>query len=47
VVEPRPVDDPSRRRPDIALARERLGWSPRVPLDEGLARTIAHFRTAG
>ncbi len=40
---PLPVDDPRRRRPDIALARELLGWEPRVALDAGLARTVAHF----
>lgn len=37
---PLPVDDPTRRRPDITLAREVLGWRPRVPLREGLWRTI-------
>ncbi|MBW1720755.1 MAG: SDR family oxidoreductase [Deltaproteobacteria bacterium] len=37
-------DDPKRRRPDITLARERLGWEPRVPLEEGLKRTIDYFR---
>jgi UDP-glucuronate decarboxylase len=42
---PLPADDPTRRRPDITLARSRLGWEPRVPLAEGLARTIAWFRT--
>jgi len=42
---PLPVDDPERRRPDIALARDRLGWEPTIPLREGLARTIAWFRT--
>jgi nucleoside-diphosphate-sugar epimerase len=42
----RPVDDPELRRPDITLARTALGWEPRVPLDEGLARTIAWARTA-
>ena len=41
---PMPSDDPRRRRPDIALARDALGWTPRVALDEGLARTIAYFR---
>ncbi len=41
------ADDPRRREPDIALARERLGWQPRVPLAVGLERTIAHFRAAG
>ncbi len=38
---PLPVDDPTRRRPDISLARRTLGWEPRVALDEGLARTAA------
>lgn len=40
---PLPVDDPRRRRPDISRAREMLGWSPRIPLAEGLARTWAWF----
>ncbi|MBI4729483.1 MAG: SDR family oxidoreductase [Acidobacteria bacterium] len=40
----RPVDDPSVRQPDIARAREILGWEPKVPVREGLARTIAWFR---
>ena len=39
-----PSDDPTRRRPDISLARERLGWEPRVPLEEGLRETIAYYR---
>jgi len=39
-----PEDDPKRRRPDIAKARAVLGWEPRVPLDEGLRRTVAYFR---
>jgi nucleoside-diphosphate-sugar epimerase len=38
------ADDPQRRRPDIAKARARLGWEPRVGLEEGMARTIAWFR---
>lgn len=38
-----PQDDPRRRRPDIGLARELLGWTPRVPLDQGLQRTIEWF----
>jgi dTDP-glucose 4,6-dehydratase len=42
---PRPEDDPSVRQPDITLAAEQLGWQPRVALDEGLARTIAWFRS--
>jgi UDP-glucuronate decarboxylase len=37
-------DDPSRRRPDITRARSELGWAPRVPLRDGLARTIDYFR---
>jgi nucleoside-diphosphate-sugar epimerase len=43
--EPLPVDDPTRRRPDITLARRVLGWEPQVELREGLARTIEWFRT--
>ncbi|WP_217142061.1 NAD-dependent epimerase/dehydratase family protein [Streptomyces sp. AC627_RSS907] len=39
----RPVDDPGRRRPDTTLARERLGWRPRVGWSEGLERTIGWF----
>jgi dTDP-glucose 4,6-dehydratase len=42
---PRPEDDPTVRRPDITLAREKLGWEPRVDLAEGLRRTIAWFAT--
>jgi len=42
---PLPVDDPERRRPDIALARDRLGWAPTIALREGLERTIEWFRT--
>ena len=38
---PRPVDDPEVRRPDISKATRILGWTPEVPLEEGLARTIA------
>jgi len=38
VFEPLPTDDPTRRRPDITLAREHLGWEPKVTLHEGLAR---------
>jgi dTDP-glucose 4,6-dehydratase len=40
VFEALPVDDPKQRKPDIALARELLGWSPEVTLREGLQRTI-------
>ena len=42
---PRPEDDPHVRRPDVALAREVLGWEPAVGFEDGLARTIAWFRT--
>ncbi len=45
VFKPLPSDDPCRRRPDIGLARERLGWQPRVELREGLRRTIEYFRS--
>lgn len=44
--EPLPVNDPLQRCPDIALARSRLGWQPRVPVEEGLKRTIAYFAGA-
>jgi UDP-glucuronate decarboxylase len=40
-----PPDDPKQRRPDITKARELLGWEPQIPLDEGLDRTIAYFRS--
>lgn len=43
VFEPLPIDDPTRRCPDIARARELLGWEPRVDLREGLARTHAWY----
>lgn len=43
---PLPSDDPKRRQPDITRARERLGWSPSVKLEDGLARTIDYFRSA-
>ncbi len=41
--EPLPVDDPTRRCPDITLARRELGWEPRISLQEGIARTIDYF----
>ena len=44
VYRPMPSDDPKRRKPDITLAQELLGWSPKVSLRDGLARTIAYFR---
>lgn len=42
---PLPQDDPTRRRPDIALAAAELGWSPTTRLADGLARTVGYFRT--
>ena len=41
---PLPSDDPKRRKPDITLAKELLGWEPKVPLQEGLGKTILYFR---
>lgn len=41
-----PQDDPARRCPDIRVARSLLGWEPKVPLMEGLSKTIDHFRSA-
>ena len=41
---PLPQDDPRQRRPDISLAKEALGWSPKVDLEEGLEKTINYFR---
>jgi dTDP-glucose 4,6-dehydratase len=43
VYHPLPTDDPTRRRPDITLAREALGWEPRVPLRDGLERTLEWY----
>ena len=40
---PLPSDDPAQRQPNIDLAREKLGWEPKVPLEAGLKRTIAYF----
>jgi dTDP-glucose 4,6-dehydratase len=44
VFRPLPQDDPRQRRPDIGRARELLGWAPRVPLAEGIVKTIEYFR---
>lgn len=43
--EPLPPDDPTQRQPDISLAKKVLGWEPKIPLREGLAKTIDWFRT--
>jgi nucleoside-diphosphate-sugar epimerase len=42
-----PTDDPKVRQPDITLAKEALGWEPRISLEEGLSKTVAYFREAG
>jgi UDP-glucuronate decarboxylase len=44
VMRPLPQDDPRQRQPDITLARRLLDWEPQVPLEQGLERTVAHFR---
>lgn len=41
---PLPQDDPKQRKPDISRAKELLDWTPEIPLEEGLARTIAYFK---
>ncbi len=45
VFRPLPDDDPTRRRPDITLAKKQLGWEPKIPLREGLKQTIDWFKT--
>jgi UDP-glucuronate decarboxylase len=40
---PLPEDDPQQRRPDITRAQQLLGWSPKIPLREGLKPTVAYF----
>lgn len=41
---PLPSDDPKQRQPDISLAREKIGWTPTVALEDGLKKTIAYFK---
>lgn len=41
---PLPLDDPRQRRPDISLAKEKLGWDPSIQLEEGLMHTISYFK---
>jgi UDP-glucuronate decarboxylase len=41
---PLPADDPKQRRPDIGLAKSKLGWQPGMALDKGLERTVSYFR---
>jgi len=45
IQKPLPEDDPTRRRPDISLAKEKLGWEPVTPLHDGLQKTIKWFRS--
>jgi UDP-glucuronate decarboxylase len=40
---PLPDDDPKKRKPDITLAKEKLGWAPSIPLEEGLKKTALYF----
>jgi dTDP-glucose 4,6-dehydratase len=47
IFQPLPVGDPKQRRPDITRAKTLLGWEPKVPLDEGLRKTVAWFRAQG
>ncbi len=41
---PLPSDDPTQRKPDISLAKEKLGWEPKIPLEKGLKKTIEYFQ---
>jgi dTDP-glucose 4,6-dehydratase len=45
IYKPLPQDDPKQRKPDITLARTKLGWEPKVPLEEGLVTTLKYFRS--
>jgi len=47
IFKPMPKDDPKQRKPDISLAKEKLGWEPKVQLEEGLMKTIEWFKTQG
>jgi UDP-glucuronate decarboxylase len=44
IFQPLPADDPKQRQPDISLAKENLGWQPKVNLEDGLKETIAYFK---
>lgn len=43
--EPLPTDDPTQRKPDITLAKEKLGWEPKIELNEGLISTVEYFKS--
>jgi len=45
IFKPLPQDDPTQRKPDIRMAQKFLGWQPKIPLEEGIEKTIAYFRT--
>lgn len=45
IYKPLPSDDPTQRKPDITLAKEKLGWTPKIELEEGLLKTIEYFKT--
>ena len=45
IYKPLPLDDPRKRRPDISLARNKLNWIPKIPLEEGLKKTIEYFKS--
>jgi dTDP-glucose 4,6-dehydratase len=47
VFKPLPVDDPKVRQPDISKAKAKLGWEPKVKLEDGLKRTVEYFRSLG
>ncbi|MBC8314862.1 MAG: SDR family oxidoreductase [Bacteroidales bacterium] len=42
---PLPADDPTQRQPNISLAKSELGWEPKIPLEEGLKKTIEYFKS--
>jgi len=45
IFKPLPADDPTQRRPDFRLAKQKLGWQPSIELEEGLKRTIEYFKS--
>ena len=44
IFKPLPGDDPLQRKPDISLSKEKLGWNPKINLEEGLEKTISYFQ---
>jgi UDP-glucuronate decarboxylase len=45
IFKPLPQDDPKQRRPDISLAKKELDWTPKIPVEEGLKKTIEYFNS--